>query len=69
MRLISTACSARQYCITKNRNQTDSLFNFNWYHISLVKHVFGLFDSNMAEGLDRNFYFEELEINEIEERA
>ena len=31
--------------------------------------MFGLFDSNMAEGLDRSFSLEELEINEIEERA
>ena len=34
-----------------------------------MKHVFGLFDSNIAEGLDRSFSLEELEINEIEERA
>ena len=31
--------------------------------------MFGIFDSNMAEALDRSFSLEELEINEIEERA
>ena len=34
-----------------------------------MKHVFGLFDSNMADSFDRSFSLEELEINEIEERA
>ena len=34
-----------------------------------LKHVFGIFDLNMAEALDRSFSLEELEINEIEERA
>ena len=31
--------------------------------------MFGIFDLNMAEALDRSFSLEELEINEIEERA